>query len=249
MKLLLTRLKTIRLWRYITAGILLLGISVDALYIFLDQNIQLSFQETLMASSGSVFSLYFLLLLIIADFGFDYQKTGALKQTFRSFWQHIRCASFLCFLFVLWLTACSFLALLLKTGTVTFNDTLLNSPPYGLENINASFAAFFNVLLLYLYFVFIAAVVLTINSSCKKRPLGYLGVLVISIFDAIVYTFYIFPSGFFPIEYASVGSALLATASIPISIVISVLYWLVLITATGLIYHIMNKRSKGGCLI
>lgn len=245
----LTILKKISPWRYITVGILLLGLSVGALYIYLDQNIHLSLQETLITTTSSAFNLYFVFLLMIANLGFDSLNTKEQKQTFRTFWSQIGFASLLCFLFVLWLVVCNFFALLMKTGTVTFSDTLLNSPPYGLENINASFAAILNLVLIYLYFLFITAIVFTINSRCKKRPLGYLGVLTLFILDVIMYTLQIFPSYFFPTEYASVGSALLVTPSIPLNIAVSVLYWVVLITATGLIYHIMNKRSKGGQLI
>ena len=249
MNFLLKSLKKNPLWRYIVTGVLLLGLSVDALYIYIDQNIHLSLQETLITTTSSAFNLYFVFLLMTANLGFDSLNTKEQKQTFRSFWSQIGFVSILCLLFVLWLVICNFFALLMKTGTVTFSNTLINTPLYELENINASFAAILNLVLIYLYFLFITAIVLTINSCCKNKPMGYLGVLSNFILHVIIYTFSSFPTGFFPTDYASVGSALLVTPSIPISIVISVLYWLVLITATGLIYHIMNKRSKGGCLI
>lgn len=249
MKFFKNSLVKIPLWRYITVGILLIGLSISTVKNNVDENVFLSLQETLLSTTGAVFNLYFILLLLIADLGFDYQKADAQKHTFHPFRSRIGFASALCLLFVLWLAVCNFFALFLKTGTITFSNTLINTPLYELENINASFAAIFNLVLIYLYFVFISTIVFTINCHCKERPLGYLGVLTISVLHVIVYTFFSFPLGFFPTEYASVGSALLVTPSIPLNIVISVLYWLVLIAATGLIYHIVNKRNKGGQLL
>ncbi len=241
--------KKIPLWRYITAGVLLLGLCYESSYFYADANIQSTYQDMLLSTSSSVFNLNFVFLLIIADLGFRSHKTEKPDQPFQSFRSHIGFAFVLCLLFVLWLAACTFFAMLFNTGTVTFSDTLTNNSLYGLEWINASFAAAANLVLVSLSLLFCAAVVFTINSRSKNKPLGYLGVLAISILDVTVFTLFDYQTGFFPAEYENVRTALRVTQNVPLSIVISVLYWLVLIAVTGLIYYFTDKRSKGGQMI
>lgn len=243
MKYIIRSLKKIPLWRFIVTGILLLGLSLEDSSNFLYQKIQPSFQEMMITTFGSHFSLYIIFLLMIADLGFDHGNDETNKNMPRFFGCYLGYFAFLSFLYILCLPVCNFTALLLKSGAVTFSEELINVQLYGLEWMPASLAMAINILLLYLCFVFIAAVVFIVNGRCKKRPLGYLGLLAICILDVTVYKFAIFPVGVFPSEYASAESALLVTSNITLNIAISIFYWLFLISMAGLVYHIINKRK------
>ena len=247
---LIASFKKIPLWRYITAGVLLLGLCYESCYFYSDANIQSTYQDMLLSTSNSVFNLNFIFLLLIADLGFDAHKTGKPGQPFRSFRSHISFAFVLCLLFVLWLAICTLFAMLLNTDTVTFSDTLTNNALYGLEWIDASFASAANLVLVCLSLLFCAAVVFTGNNRCKNKPMGYLGLLAISTLDVTVFTLlFDYQTGFFPAEYENVRTALRVTPNVPLSIAVSVLYWFALIAVTGLIYYFTNNRSKGGQMI
>lgn len=244
MNCIIDKWKTVQLWRFIAVIVLLLGVPLEKCIHDSYANIQSSFQESMLSTLGFPFPLYLIFLLLIADLGFDQTLSKTTKNNYPSYCSNMLYIALVCLVFFSCLTACTFLAFLIKAGTIPFSEELTHFQLYGLEWMSASSAVCFSGLLLYLYFVFITAVVFCVNSFCKKRPLGYVGALIVLMLDRIVQRFDMVRLGIFPSTYSSIDSALVLTSNTAINIAISIIYWLLLIAGAGASYNMLKRRSE-----
>ena len=137
-----------------------------------------------------------------------------------------------------------FAVLLLKEGSVTFVSELTVMQLNRGGEISSTLAMFLSLILFYLQFLFLTALVFTINSRCKKIPFGYMGILLFTVIDQIASNLYARPLGIFPFEHATIEQSSWLTPDFTLDIAISVLYWCVLIAVAGIVCHLMNKPRK-----
>lgn len=247
MKSIYENLKRIPLWRIIMAVIILLGLSFSAHAVLLYKG-RPSFQEMTLTHLNDIttFNLYFILLLIVAGLGFK-GETGNAKDANRGgFGRNLKFIAFICFLYIAVFLVFNILSMLLQSGSVNFSDEWRGIKPEGFEFLTPSLATAVCTLLVYLRLVFLACLVFVINSRCLKMPFGYAGGFAVCLFDGIMY-FNVFPqepTGVFPYEHSNLLYVFGLTRFPVLDVFLSVLYWLILIAAAGLIYRLLDRQRK-----
>ncbi len=207
---------------------------------------QPSFQE--MTINGFdrivVLSQYLIILLIVADFGFRKPETPDTTQD--TFARSLAYLAFVCLLYVMLTMALHLLVLLIKHGQIITKDVWNALTLNGLEWVSPSFAMCLSILLFFLRFLFISAVIYAVNKRCKKTPYGYLAGIALYMLEVIVYyNFAPYEStGILPFEHARLEYALNLTTIPALDITISVAYWGVLIAAVWLIDHVASKLNR-----
>jgi len=248
MRVFFKNIKNIPLWRVILAVALLFCMAYGS-YDNLAVYGQPSIQETILVGLDNVTTMlfYVILMLIVFDFGFKNSRPAAETRQ-NKYGNALVFALIVCLVFeAIYIVSC-FIILLITGGSINFADTFTDITLNGLEWMSPTLAMAISIFLFYLRFVFLTCLVTAINSRSRKAPYGYAAGLAVCLADAIGYFhFSLFdPIGVFPFEHSFLESALRLTRDVPLDIIISVIYWLALIAAAGLIYDagIRKKTDK-----
>lgn len=235
-------LKQVPAWRWIIAAVFLFGFSLEGNTFLSYTGGQPTYQEMSVNSFNRVvvFSQYMILLLIIADFGFKEAKGT------KSFTRGLAYLALLCLLYIVIIMAFHLLVMLIKHGAIDTRDSWSTMQIRGIEWITPLLAMGLSVLLFWLRFVFISAVVYAVNRRCAKTPYGFAAGIALCLFDIIVY--YNFgpyePMCIFPFEHANLEFTLRMTPYPALNIAISAAYWGVLIAAVSILDHIVNRPAQ-----
>lgn len=245
MRYILKYLKAIPLWRLILAAVLLFGIAVQSHFVQSFWGVQPSFQEFIYENLENSRRLFFILLLLVADFGFKHKSHTTSDMQKDSFLSHLGFASLLCISFILLFVILSAVVLTLKGGYLNFVNEWHTVQFSGPEGISPTTAMILSLILFFLRFVFLTRVVFTINSRCRKIAFGYVGGLALFALDGAAGSIlYAYPIGIFPVEHTYLEFVLRRTSNVPLNIFISAMYWIVLIVALSLIYTLLNRQNK-----
>jgi len=246
MKSISDNFKQIPLWRIILAIIFLLGLSFNA-YAALSFEGPPSFQEMTLTQLIDVttFNLYYILLLVIAGLGFKNENANIQHTNPDGFRRNLKYIAFICFLCIAVLLVFNISSMLLQSGSVYFSDKWCVLRPEGFEFLTPSQSAIICILLLYLRLVFLGCLVFVINSRCRKMPFGYSGGFAVCLFDGIMYynVFHQNTIGVLPYEHSYLA-CIFITHLPALDVFLSVLYWLIMIAAAGLLYRLFNRQSK-----
>jgi len=232
------------LWKLLFAAIWILGVSINA-YNGLSGGNPPSFQEMMLYRLNDVtaFVFFFILLLLIADKGFKKADDGVTNS---SFWRHIVDAVSLSLIMIILYMIFSLIVMLVIGGTVSFEDTWRRIEPYGFEWSSPTLAVLIITPLFFLRLVFLICLVAAVNGRCRKTPFGYAAGFAVCLISAFVYFQFHMQSawGIFFFEHAYLESIFALTPNAALDIAISVLYWLLLIGITALIYPPKNRERS-----
>ena len=244
MKYCFESLKRVPVWRLIVAAVWLLGMSLE---VYGRGSNPPSFQEMVLSKLNdvTVFSFFFILLLIITDLGFNKEDNDA-KSEVPSFLRQMAYAAFLSMLIIVLYIIFSLAIMLIIGGSVSFSNVWNRIDPFGFEWASPTLAMLIIIPLFFLRLVFLICLVSAVNSRSKKIPYGYAVGFAVCLINAIVYFQFMQSTagGIFPFEHAYLESVFALSPSILLNIFISVLYWLLFIAAAGLIYR-SGKPEKG----
>lgn len=249
-------LKQIPTWRWIFVFILIIGISYQVY-----SNTSPTFFELLLVNINdpSPIILYLIFLLLIADYGYkreEKEKLSDLNITLKYIYHNYLFSALISIVFLVLLIAGDFITLLFNARLNFSNEWLTMEPLFRAEWLKPLTATIILIPLFFFEFMFITMVIFTVNILSKQLPFGYLGGFAICLINAIAYhnlqaieiLRWILPFG-----YSCLESVLNHTKDIFMNIIISILYWLVLILVIGLIIplisKIQKKKRKGGICI
>lgn len=243
----LFKIKKISLWRFLFAGFFLLGMSLELYMSMSFSGGYPSVQEMVLFRLDVItpLLLYSVFLILVADIGIDCKDNVIAKLRKSHFIRNLGLISFLCLAFIVSIILFNTFAMLLKGRVINLSNEWRALIFYGPKEILPSAAMGLSILFTFLRLVFIAVVVFAINSRCRKLPFGYMGGFAVCLLDAIAHFHLdIQGLGIFPFEHSSLEFALRGTNNLLLNILISVLYWIILIATVGLIYNYANKHKK-----
>lgn len=242
MKYIISVIEQIPKWRWIMAIILILGSSFEA---YTEHS---SFYEMLLGriNDPAPFILYFIFLLLIADFGFN-ENTRIEMDGFKDVYQKIMDSTIICTTFLLLLVVMSLFTLLIS-GSLNFNNEWIAlQQPLGTRWLKPLSATLILIPIFFLKFCFITMTVIFINKLCKRLPFGFLAGFIFCVINAIGFydlpvtqtTGWLFPFGYSDLEFA------LNHTGVPFyDITICIFYWLILILIISLIMNRLNLKRR-----
>lgn len=247
MKYCIESLKKVPVWRLIFAAVWLLGMALAA-YNGLSYNATPSFQEIVLLRLNDIttYSFFFILLLLIADLGFDREDCGANTVKKPSFWHQMAYAAFVSALIIVVYIIFSLFFMLVIGGNISFYNEWNSIEPFGFEWASPLLAMLIVIPLFFLRLVFLICLVSAVNSRCRQIPYGYAAGFAVCLIDGIIYFHFRLDTavGIFPFEHAYLESVFGLTNNMPLNFILSVLYWLLLLGAASLIYR-SKKLAKG----
>ena len=245
MKYCFESLKKVPVWRLVLAAVWLLSLTLDS-YNALARSTPPSLQGMVLNRLDNVTTLtfFFILLLLVTDLGFA--KEGANIAAKPSYWRQVAYAAFLSLLIIGVYMVFSLFLMLFIGGSISFSNEWNGIEPFGFAEALPWLAMLTVILLFFLRIVFIICLVTAVNSRCRKIPYGFMAGFAVCLIDAIVYFHFRLETavGVFPFEHNNLESVSRLTPNMAVNIIISVVYWLILIGAAGLVYR-SGKLKEG----
>lgn len=244
MKYCIESLKKVPVWRLVLAAVWLLGQSLEY-YNALAHRAPPSLQEMMVSKLDNVTTLnfFFIVLLLVPELGFA--KEGADIAEKPSFWRQMAYAAFLSLLIIVVYMILSLFLMLFIGGSVSLSNKWNSMEPFGFAGTPPWLAMLTAILLFFLRIVFIICLISAVNSRCRKIPYGFAAGFAVCLIDAIAYFHFCLETavGVFPFEHNFIEAVFRLTSNMAANIMISVIYWLILIGAAGLVYR--SGKLKG----
>ena len=244
MKYCFESLKKVPVWRLVLAAVWLLSLSLSA-YNALARSTLPSLQGMVIFQLNDVTTLTFFFILLLLVTGLGFTKEGANITGKPSYWRQMAYAAFISLLIIVVYMIFSLFFMLFIGGSISLSNEWNGIEPFGFAEASPWLAMLAVILLFFLRIVFIICLVTAVNSRCRKIPYGYTAGFAVCLIDAIAYFHFCLDTavGVFPFEHNNLESVSRLTPNMAVNIMISVIYWLLLIGAAGLVYR--SGKLKG----